>query len=150
MPMVEQGTVVPLFSLGFIDDEGNYGRDPAVPDLPSFLEVYEELHGEPLSGPAYDAWMSIFGLNVMASRALLLPEGVSDEVFDTYTEAMRAVMAKIDADPELQARAFEIMGPGPHAIGEAAGRNLRAAVAFDDAAFEWLRNWARETLDADI
>lgn len=150
VPMVEQGTAVPLFTLGFIDDEGNYGRDPAQPDLPSFLEVYETVHGEPLTGEAYDAWMSIFGLNVMASRALLLPEGVSDEVFDVYTQAMRDVMAEIDSDPELQARSFEVMGPGPHAIGEAAGRNLRNAVAFDDAAFEWLRNWALETLDAKI
>lgn len=121
IPMVEQGNVVPLFSLGFIDDEGNYGRDPAVPDLPSFMEVYENLHGEPLSGPAYDAWMSIFGLNVMASRALMLPEGVSDEIFDIYTAAMEAVMDEIEADPELRARAFE-----------------------------WLRNWAKETLNADL
>jgi tripartite-type tricarboxylate transporter receptor subunit TctC len=150
VPMVEEGTAVPLFTLGFIDEEGNYGRDPAQPDLPSFLEVYEELHGEPLAGEAYDAWMTIFGLNVMASRALLLPEGVSDDVFETYTQAMRDVMAEIESDPELQARAAEVMGPGPHAIGKAAGRNLRNAVAFDDDAFEWLRNWVRETLDAEI
>lgn len=32
----------------------------------------------------------------------------------------------------------------------AALRNLRNAVAFEDAAFEWLRNWALETLDAKI
>lgn len=150
MPMVEQGIAVPLFTLGFIDDEGNYGRDPAKPELPSFLEVYEQVHGEPLSGEAYNAWMSVFGLNVMASRALLLPEDVSDDVYDTYTQAMRDVLAEIAADPELSAQAAEVMGPGPHAVGEAAQRNLRNAVVFDDAAFEWLRNWAKETLDAEI
>lgn len=150
VPMVEQGTAVPLFTLGFIDDEGNYGRDPSRPELPSFLEIYEDVQGEPLTGEAYDAWMSIFGLNVMASRALLLPEDVSDEVYDVYTQAIRDVLAEIAADPELSARAADVMGPGPHAVGEAAQRNLRNAVAFDDSAFEWLRNWAKETLDADI
>lgn len=148
--MVEAGVAVPLFSLGFIDDNGDYGRDPTQPDLPSFLEVYEELNGQPLSGPAYNAWMSVFGLNVMASRALLLPEGVSDEVFQAYTDAMAALMEEIENDPALKAQAFEILGPGPHAIGKAAGRNLRGAVTFDTESFEWLRNWARETLNADI
>ncbi len=150
MPMVDAGTAVPLFSLGFIDENGDYGRDPTHPEIPSFLEVYEELNGEPLSGPPYDAWMSIFGLNVMASRAILLPEGVSDEIFDTYTQAMKDVMAAIEEDPEVKAKAYEVMGPGPHAVGKAAGRNLRNAVTFDDAAFKWLQDWARETLNADI
>lgn len=149
-PMVEQGTAVPLFTLGFINEDGEYGRDPKLPDLPTFLEVYEELNGEPLAGERYDAWMSIFGLNVMASRAVLLPEDASDEVYETYTQAMRDIMQAIDEDPELNQRAIEVMGPGPHAVGEAAARNLRNAVSFNDAAFKWLQNWARETLDADI
>lgn len=150
VPMVEQGIAVPLFSLGFIDDQGNYGRDPSQPDLPSFLEVYERLNGEPLSGEPYDAWMSVFGLNVMASRALLLPEGVSDEIYDVYTQAMHDILEEIDSDPELAARASEILGPGPHAIGDAAQRNLRTAVVFDEAAFEWLRNWVEEKFDTTL
>ena len=150
VPMVEEGTAVPLFTLGFIDENGEYGRDPSQPDLPSFLEVYEQVHGEPLSGEAYDAWMAIFGLNVMASRAVLLPEGASQEVYDTYVQATRDVMAEIEADPDLSAQAFEILGPGPHAVGESANRILRNALSFDDAAFEWLGAWLKDNLDTDL
>lgn len=150
VPLVEEGLAVPLFSLGFIDANGDYGRDPTQPDLPSFLEVYERVHGAPLTGEAYNAWMAIFSLNVMASRAMMLPEGVSDEVLATYHTAINAVMAEIEADPTLSAQAFEILGPGPHAMGESANLILRTAVTFDEPSYNWLRNWVQETFNVDI
>lgn len=150
MPMVEQGIAVPLFTLGYVDEQGNYGRDPSQPDLPSFLEVYEQVHGKPLEGEARKAWEAIFNLNVMASRALLLPAETPEEIVDTYVAAARQLLQDMEQDPELKKKAFEIMGPGPHTVGDAAARNLRGAVNFDDAAFEWLKGWLKENLDVTL
>lgn len=150
VPMVEQGIAVPLFSLGFMNDQGEYVRDLSQPDLPSYLEVYKKLNGKDLDGDAYKAWFSIFNLNVMASRAILLPEGTPQEIVDTYNTAMRKLLADIEKDPALRDKAFEILGPGPHAVGQAANRNLRNAVDFDDTAFAWLKQWLKDELDTTL
>ena len=150
MPMVEQGIAVPLFSLGFVNDEGEYVRDLSHPEIPSYLEVYEKLNGKKLDGDAYKAWFSIFNLNVMASRAIMLPEGTPQEIVDTYNNAMRQLLADIEKDPALKEKAFEVLGPGPHAVGAAANRNLRSAVDFDDSAYAWLKQWLKEELDTKL
>src|SRR3546814_20694945 len=100
--MVEAGNAFPLFTLGFTNDAGEVVRDPAQPDLPHFLEVYEELHGKPLEGLPRKAWDSIYNLNVMATRAILLPAGTPQEIVDVYEQAMRDALAEIDAPPALK------------------------------------------------
>lgn len=39
--MIESGLAQPLYTLGNYDADGNYGRDPALPNVPSFVEAYE-------------------------------------------------------------------------------------------------------------
>ncbi|MCQ4628400.1 tricarboxylate transporter [Shinella sp. CPCC 100929] len=149
-PLVDSGEVVPLFTLGFADDNGKVVRDPANPDLPHFLEVYEKLKGEPLSGPARKAWDSVFNLNVMATRAILLPEGTPDEVVTTYEGAVSKLLADFEADPALKKKATDLLGEEPQATGEAATRNVRSAVVFDDEALGWLRSWLKQRFDASL
>lgn len=150
VPMIEAGEAVPLFSMGWADEDGNITRDPATPELPHFLEVYEMIHGEPLSGPQRAAWDSLFGLNVMATRAILLPEGTPQNVVDTYYAAVRQLKEDMANDPELQAQAEQVMGDAEQTTGEAALRNVRQAVVFDDEGMEWLRGWLKENFDTDI
>src|SRR3546814_2957148 len=83
-PLVESGIAVPLFAFGIADAEGKIVRDPTVPDLPTFVEVYEAVHGKAPEGPGFDAWLTVFNLNVMASKALALPGGTSKEIVNTY------------------------------------------------------------------
>lgn len=151
--MVSRGDAVPLFSLGYVNEKGEYGRDPLYPDVPSFLELYERLHGQPLSGDARAAWETIFYLNVMASRAIMLPAGTPQEIVDTYVKAMDDSMAEMNADPKLKEAAFApdgAWGPGPHVTGVAAVNNTQKALKFDDAALTWLKNWLKTKFDTDL
>ena len=150
MPMVEQGIAVPLFTLGFTADDGTITRDPAQADLPHFLELYEDIKGEPLSGPARKAWDAIFNLNVMSTRAILLPAGTPQEIVDTYEQAVEQLLADFEADPELRERAIAVLGTEPQATGDAAARNVRNAVVFDEEAFEWLKQWLERKFDATL
>lgn len=145
-----EGKVVPLFTMGFADDSGKIIRDPANPDLPHFLEVYEQLQGKPLSGPARGAWDALFNLNVMATRAILLPEGVSEDVVKTYETALKKLLADFETDADLKAKAIGLLGAEPQAVGAAATRNLRGAVVFDTEAMTWLRQWVKDRFDAKL
>ncbi|MDR7483228.1 MAG: hypothetical protein QN203_12075, partial [Armatimonadota bacterium] len=41
--LVREGKAIPLMTLGFINEKGEMVRDPAVPDLPTVYEVYQQL-----------------------------------------------------------------------------------------------------------
>jgi tripartite-type tricarboxylate transporter receptor subunit TctC len=151
--MVTRGDAVPLFSLGYVNEKGEYGRDPLYPDVPSFLELYERLHGQPLRGDARAAWETIFYLNVMASRAIMLPAGTPQEIVDTYVKAMDDSMAEMKADAKLTEAAFApdgAWGPGPHVTGAAAINNTQKALKFDDAALAWLKDWLKAKFDTEL
>jgi len=149
-PLVEEGTAVPLMTLGFTDDNGEVVRDPAQPELPHFLEVYKNLKGEELSGPARQAWDAVFNLNVMATRAILLPAGTPQDVQDAYKAALEQLLADFESNPDLKKQAVEVLGTEPQALGEAAARNLRAAVVFSDEAYAWLKDWLKTKFDVAL
>lgn len=141
-PMVDEGIAVPLYTFGFENADGEIVRDPMVPELPTFLEVYEEIHGEPLTGEAYDVWKTLFNIRVMGSKMLSLPPGTSDEVYNVYVEAMREALEGERLNSE---QADAVMGPYPQTVGEAAIATLKGAATMEPAQREWLNTWLLET-----
>src|SRR5262249_35242879 len=101
-PMVERGIAMPLFTLGYAGPNGEIVRDPAAPEIPQFLEVYEQIKGEPLSGPAREAWGAIFNLTIMTTRAVFLPAGTPQEIVDAYTKAVEQLSSDLQTDPTLK------------------------------------------------
>ena len=79
-PLVEEGTAVPLFSWGALDESGNIVRDPTFPDLPSFPEAYAMMKGEEPSGAAWDAWQAFFGAGFAAQKMIVLPNEAPADV----------------------------------------------------------------------
>lgn len=146
VPMIEEDIVVPLFTLGFEDADGNIVRDPLAPEVPTFLEVYEEVTGEELSGIERDVWMTLFNIRVMASKMLVLPEGTPDEILEAYSEAAERVMEAPELDtPE----ALSVLGNYPQSTGEASQVVLRNAAEMTDEQRAWLRDWLREKYDVN-
>ena len=142
-PLVDAKVAVPLFSFGIADAGGNIVRDPVVPQVSTFHEVYKALHGKDPSGPAYDAWLAIFNLNVMASKALALPARTPEAIVTTYHTAMSEVVKDLQR-PENKEKADDVVGPYPQSLGDAAGRVLRGAIKFDEQAEAYLREWVKK------
>lgn len=141
-PMVDEGIAVPLFTFGFENEEGEIVRDPMVPELPTFLEVYEAIHGEELSGEAYNVWKTLFNIRVMGSKMFSLPPGTPDEIYDVYANAMaEALKSDRLTGPEAKA----VIGPYPQTVGRKAEETLKAASVMGDAERAWLKDWLRET-----
>lgn len=89
MPTIKNGNIVPLFSWGVLDEDGNLQRDPTFPNLPHFGEVYESIYGKKPSGSAFSAWKSFFTAGFPVQKMILLPKGVSKDVLETYQKAVK-------------------------------------------------------------
>ncbi|PAU75576.1 Bug family tripartite tricarboxylate transporter substrate binding protein [Halomonas salipaludis] len=146
VPLIEDGTAVPMFTFGYVNEDNEVVRDPMAPDIPTFNEVYEEVHGEPLSGVEKDIWMAMLAIRVMGSKMFVLPKDTPQEIIDIYSEAAKQAMANLEDDPA----AIDILGPYPQAIGKDAQRTMLDAASFTEEQSEYLRNWAQEVYDVQL
>ncbi len=108
-PMVKDGTAVPLFSLGQVDDAGKIVRDPNFPDIPTVVEVYEELYGEQPDREKLATYQAILALTYTYQKALWVPEDTPDKVVDL----LRTTSKDVGADPVFQKSAAEVLGGYP-------------------------------------
>lgn len=120
-PLVDEGTAIPLMTWGVLDEDGNPQRDPTFPDLPILEEVYEMVHGEAPSGPMYEAYKAFNTAGFAARKMVVLPEGASDELIETYRQAWRDVFA----DEEYQATFEDALG----SYGQVTDRGAEALFA---------------------
>ena len=67
------GTAVPLYTYGVINEEGEIVRDPVWPNVPTWREAYKAVHGKEPSGDGYDAFISLFHMTVTMSKSWDLP-----------------------------------------------------------------------------
>lgn len=146
LPTRDNPLKIPLFTYGILDESGNMVRDPNLPDLPTFFEVYREIHGEDLSGPEYDAWMALFNIAVMGSKALVLPADTDPEAIAAYDAAAAAMVA----DTEFVKNGEAIYGNYLPVAGEQAEAIFSSSTQMDPAAREWLINFLNTELDAGL
>ena len=97
LPLVEEGTAIPLYAIGFIDSAGNPVRDPAAPDLITAGELYEQIHGEMPSGDAWEAYKVVANL-VQNTRGTIW---VHSDAPDDAREALRIGVDAMVQDPEF-------------------------------------------------
>jgi tripartite-type tricarboxylate transporter receptor subunit TctC len=108
-PMVKDGTAVPLFSLGQVNAEGEIVRDPNFPDIPTVVEVHEELYGEQPEPEQLATYEAILALTYTYQKALWVPEDTPDEAVDL----LRSTAQDMGADPAFQKSAAEVLGGYP-------------------------------------
>lgn len=116
MPLVENGSAIPLFSWGALNEAGDIVRDPTFPDLPSFVEAYEMLNGEAPSGEAFDAYKAFFVAGFPAQKMVFLPNGTDQAIVDAYKQAF----IDIQDDPDFQEQKGAVIGDYTLATGDAA------------------------------
>ncbi len=137
LPAVSAGEAIPLMSWGALDSEGNVVRDSTFPDLPSFPEVYEQVHGKKPSGPAWDAWKAMFIAGFPAQKMVFLPKGTSQDIVDTYTQAFQ----KAIAEPDFAEASKKRLGNYEQKTGTEAQAVLKTALNVDASAIKWVQGW---------
>ncbi|MEQ8195047.1 MAG: hypothetical protein RIB59_11220 [Rhodospirillales bacterium] len=147
LPMIKEGKAVPLYTLGYLSDDGKIVRDPMLPDMPTFFEVYEKVHGKPLTGVRARVMKSLIVGRVMAAKMMLLPEKTPKNIIAMYDAAMK----KVVTDPTFTgAKGLKVMGPYPQSLGKNARTVLKEASDMDDEATKWLKDWLKKKFDVTI
>ena len=139
-PLVDSDRAKRLFSLGLIDQQGEMLRDPKYPNLITFKELYELVHGTHPTGIKWDSWLSSYSAGFGAQKLLVLPKGTPREIIDTYKMAIDAMFT----DPEYNAEKSLVFGAYNQVSGEAAEKLYKLATNVPEEHKEWIRNWLKE------
>ncbi|WP_020680634.1 Bug family tripartite tricarboxylate transporter substrate binding protein [Marinobacterium rhizophilum] len=145
-PLVDEGKAIPLFSWGVLGKDGKIQRDPTFPDLPSFVEAYEMVHGSAPSSERFRAWKAFFIAGYAAQKGLFLPKGTPDDVVQAYRDAA----AKAIAAPGFADKAQDVLGDYEQAVGDEASKMFSEAVSMDDEARAWVINWLNSKYSAGL
>ncbi len=98
-PLVVAGRAIPLMTLGDIDERGRVVRDPALPDLPTVYEVYQQIHGRKPDGLLrWKAFRALFAAGWVYGRGLWAPAGTPPEILRELHEAID----RMNRDPAFQ------------------------------------------------
>jgi len=106
LPLVREGKATPLMTLGYIDEKGQIVRDPAVPNLPTVYEVYQQVAGRKPDGLLrWKAYRATVAAAWIYGRGLWAQEG-------TPAEAVKPLHDAIDSmnrDREFQEQAKKLL-----------------------------------------
>lgn len=144
--LVEKKQAVPLFTFGVEDANGKIVRDPTEPGLPTFLEVYEQVHGKKFDGPAYKAWHMLFSIAVMNSKAVVLHPTTKKEVYDTYLTAVNRLLK----DPKFIKAKKKWLGDYEMSLGKQAQATLKSSADIDAPVCAWITNFLKTKYDTSI
>jgi tripartite-type tricarboxylate transporter receptor subunit TctC len=145
-PLIKQGLAVPLMTWGILDERGNVVRDPVEPDLPSFPEAYEMVHGKKPSGPAWQAWKAFFVAGFGVQKAMWLPEKTSEDIVMAY----RTAAANILADQEFKKVVEKSLGGYQQLAGKEARTAFNEVLSVSPESKKWLINWLKERYDVTV
>ena len=145
-PLVKQGLAVPLMSWGILDEKGSVVRDPVEPDLPSFPEAYEMVHGKKPSGPAWQAWKAFFVAGFGVQKAMWLPEKTPEDIVMAY----RTAAAKILKDQEFKKVIEKSLGGYQQLVGKEARMAFNEVLSVSPDSKKWLIKWLKERYDVTV
>ncbi|WP_018922886.1 hypothetical protein [Salsuginibacillus kocurii] len=143
-PLVEDGSAVPLYSIGVIED-GELVRDPQFPELPTVKEIYEEEHGEEPSGPEWDAFKSFVGAVYTIQKVLYVHDDIPDAALTALQEGVEGMVN----DPEYKEEGEEVFGYDP-VYGEELEDELEELLDLDDEVQEWTLNYLEQEHDETL
>jgi len=145
-PLVEEGKAVAMMNWGALDQDGNIVRDPTFPDMPTFKEVYTQVHGKAPSGTAWEAWKAFFVAGFAAQKMVFLPKGASQEMINTYSNAFKAATQKADFAEASKKR----LGKYEQATGATADAFKKRGTQVDPAALNYVKGWLKDRYGVEL
>lgn len=144
-PMVKEKKAVPLFSFG-VPKDGKIVRDPALPDLPTLEEVYENINGSAPSGAAYEAYRAFLTAGYFYQKGIWANAGTPDSI----VKAFRDAAADIATNDDFVSKSGEILGGYPLISGEEAGADLAKAFSVTDEVRQYTLDLLKNKYDVTV
>jgi tripartite-type tricarboxylate transporter receptor subunit TctC len=136
-PLIREGRAVALWSWGVLNAQGDIVRDPNFPDLPSFPEFLRAALGREPSGPAWEAWKTLFVAGFGAQKFVVLPRTTPPAIQEAYRAAFRRTLA----DPEYKEKRGPVIGEYDEVTDEPANRAYQLATTISPEVRQWCRDW---------
>lgn len=141
LPLVREGKVVPLMTLGYINERGEVVRDPAVPDLPTVYEVYQQQFGRKPEGfLRWKAYRATVAAAWVYGRGLWVPEGTPPEVLRPLHEAID----RMNRDREFQEQAKRLLEGYALLRGDLVERQVHRGLSVTLDVTKFIRNLMQE------
>jgi hypothetical protein len=126
-PIVEDGIAVPLMAFGQLDESGEVVRDPNFPDIPTVIEVYQELYGEAPEGEAFEAYKKLLGLTYTYQKAMWVPQNTPPEAVTLLRESAD----RLGSSAEFREAAAKVLGGYPLVADEQLAERIDDAYTVD-------------------
>lgn len=144
--LVEEGSAVPLYSLGQIDANGDLIRDPQFPDLPTIEEIYVDIYGEKPSGEAWDAYKQTVGASYTLNKVIW----VHKDAPGNYQELLKKGMDALINDKEFATHSEEILEGYDTYVGEELNSQIEQSFSISEETKQWIIQYLRTNFDIDI
>lgn len=138
--LVDEGSAVPLFSLGQLDSNGEVVRDPAFEDMPSLKEFYEEAYGEEPSGEAWEAYKSFLGSSFTVQKVMWIHSDAPEASYEALTNATQ----QISEDEEFVENGGEILGGYELYYGKELESLVNNMLDTEPEIIDWTKDWLQE------
>ncbi len=146
-PLVREGKVVPLMTLGFINEQGQMVRDPAVPNLPTVYEVHQQMFNRKPDGLLrWKAFRALVAASWTYGRGLWVPEGTPPEVL----RALHEGIDRMNRDREFQEQAKKLMEGYPLLRGDTVERQVHRALGITVDVAKYVRDLMRDKYGQSI
>ncbi|MCW4465358.1 hypothetical protein OK351_07570 [Glutamicibacter sp. MNS18] len=122
-PIVEEGSATVLMSFGQLDENGEIVRDPNFPDVPTVVEAYEQIHGQPAEGPKLEAYRTLLGLTYTYQKGLWAPKDAPPEAI----ELLRHSSHDLSENQDFNDKAKDILGGYPIVADQQLAERVREA-----------------------
>ena len=131
---VKTGEVVPLFSMG-IPINGKIERDPNLPDIPTFEEIYQQIGGKTEhQRKAYQAFQAFVATGLYYQKGLWGNEGTDPTVIDKYD----AMVKQLNADEAFMKKSEKALGGYQLISGKEAKADFNKALHVDPETMDFI------------
>ena len=139
--MVEDGEIIPLWYNPIIDQKGNIVPLPAAGEIPSFIDYYQSVKGEPPRGELFDVYKWLLPNVNGIVYAALAPRGVPEEALQQLRDSfIRTTEDESYRNEEIKMFGFNLPVVGPE---EGASILYNMANAPDDVK-KFLKNYVQQ------
>ncbi|PTL24135.1 Bug family tripartite tricarboxylate transporter substrate binding protein [Shouchella clausii] len=146
IPLVEEGSAVPLYSLGQMNEDGDLVRDPQFPDLPTIEEIHYDLYGTAPVGEAWEAYKQFVGASFTMQKVIWIHEDAPEQ----HQQLLQASMETLIQDDQFMAQSEEILENYQPLVGEELQTRIDSMLTMSPETLEWVSQFLLDTYDVDI
>jgi hypothetical protein len=114
-----------LFTVPYLDNSGELAANPLLPEVQSLPDLYEEIAGEPASGPVWDAIKTLIEIDQTMQHVFLGPPGMNP---DAAAEIRAAIVPAFSTDA-FREEALKLLSFVPGPVGYERAAQILASTA---------------------